>query len=493
MRTDPLQSLDAYIEQAMRDWAVPGLALAVVKDDAVVYARGYGVRELDKNQPVDEHTLFSIASNTKAFTAAAMGLLVQEGEIGWDDPVVKYLSAFQMYDPYVTHEIRVRDLLCHRSGLGTWQGDLMAFGSRYSRDELLHRVRYLKPAFSFRAGYGYSNLMFVAAGQIIPAVTGLSWDAFVQERLLRPLGMARSNTSVRDFAGVDNVARPHTAGLDGRIVVIPDRLNDNMGPAGSINSSAIEMAAWLRLQLGNGVYAGNRLLESAVFDEMRTPHTPRRMDDATRKLYPARHWSAYGLGLFLADHAGRLLVYHGGAMDGMLSITMTVPEERLGVVVLANGDQHDLNPAVALYIVDAFLGLPQQDWSARFHDSWSAEIRKEADAWKKAKEARVRGAPPSLPLAAFAGTYSNPVYGPITVALQDGRLCLHLGAHPDIVGELEHWHYDTFLSRWNDVVFRTSLVPFILDGQGHVEELRFKVRPDWIDASEYAFRRVPVA
>lgn len=313
-----LEGLDAYIERAMKDWELPGLAIAIVKDDSVVFARGYGVRELGKSDPVDGHTLFAVASHTKAFTAAALGLLVQEGRLSWDDRVIDHMPKFRLYDPTTTREMTIRDLLTHRAGYRTWAGDLLWWGSNLDRQEVLGRTQYLKPDYSFRSHYGYNNMMFVAAGELIPIITDTSWDDFVTGRILQPLGMSRSTTTVRDLPNRGNVAIPHTR-AGGKLIPIPYRNIDNIGPAGSLNSSAIEMARWLRFQLAYGFWDGVQLVDSAIIRETRTPQTLIPMSAFIQREFPTTHFLAYGLGWFMQDYHGYLVLRHGGGMDGMLS------------------------------------------------------------------------------------------------------------------------------------------------------------------------------
>ncbi|HSH44491.1 MAG TPA: serine hydrolase domain-containing protein, partial [Longimicrobiales bacterium] len=263
------RALDAYVESAMADWGVPGVAIAVVKDDQVVMARGYGEREVGSGEPVDENTVFAIASITKSFTSAAMGMLVEEGRVAWDDPVTEHLSGFQLADPWVTREFTIRDLLSHRAGVE--RGDWLWFGTDYDRDEVVHHLRYLRPVADFRADYGYSNNMYIAAGQLIAEVTGTNWDDFVTRRIFEPLGMRRSNTTVRALPAMDNVAAPHEE-LNGALTTVPPGNLDNEGPGGSINSSVAQMAQWIRLMLNGGEVDGRRLLDSATIAEIHSPH-----------------------------------------------------------------------------------------------------------------------------------------------------------------------------------------------------------------------------
>jgi len=484
-----LAQLDGYISRSMQDWRIPGLAVAIVKDDATVLERGYGVCGIATPQAVNEHTIFAIGSNTKAFTVTALGLLVQAGKIAWDDPVIKYLPGFQMFDPYVTREITIRDLLCHRSGLSTWGGDLLAYGSSFTRDEVVDRVRFVPPAFSFRSGFGYSNFMFITAGQIIPAVTGLSWDDFVKQRLFEPLGMTRTTTSIHNLEGIPNVAAPHDD-IGGSICALPYRNVDNIGPSGGINSTVHDLTHWLRLQLSNGTYADQTIVTEAIIEETRTPHTPIRIPPAGRKLIPTRHFYAYGLGWFLMDYQGRLVVSHGGAVDGMLSRVVLVPEAQLGLVILTNHLSHNFDLALALHVADAYLDAPSTAWNQRCLDQFRDSTVQHVEQKKKVLEAR-KSAGPTLALHDYAGDYLSPTCGAATICERDGKMILQLAIHPAITGELEHWHFDTFLCKWTDPVFDQSLIPFILDGQGVITEFRLKVREDLIDPLEHIFKRVP--
>ena len=303
-----LRGFDAYVEAAMKEWKVPGLAVAVVKDDRLIHARGYGVKEVGRPDLVDEHTLFAVGSTSKAFTTAALGMLVDEGKLDWDDRVVEGLSGFRLYDPYVTREMRIRDLVTHRSGLS--RADRLWYVG-YPREEVLRRIRFHEPTWSFRTHYGYQNIMFLAAGQIIPEVTGTSWDDFVDRRIFTPLGMERSNTSVTALEGDANVATPHML-VEGEPVPIRYRNIDNVGPAGSINSSTAEMARWVRLHLGGGVFEGRRLLKEETVAEIHSPQTVMPIDEDIRELYPTTHFRAYGFGWYLQDHRGA----EGGAARG---------------------------------------------------------------------------------------------------------------------------------------------------------------------------------
>ena len=467
-----LRGYDAYVAAAVRAWGIPGLSVAVVKNDSVVFARGFGVRRLGEDAPVTERTLFAIASCTKAFTAAAIAMLVDSAKLAWDDPATKYLKGFQLFDPYVTRELTVRDLLSHRSGLA--RGDGVWWATPYDRAEVLRRVRYLEPSWSFRSRYGYQNIMFLAAGEIVPAVAGKTWEQFVRERIFAPLGMTTSTTSIAALpaaggAGGD-VASPHQT-IGGRMQPIPYRNVDNIGPAGSINSSAIEMAQWIRLQLGAGVYRGRRLLSADRIKEMHSPQTVIPLDTLTERLRPSTHFLAYGLGWSLSDYRGKKVVSHGGAIDGMRSIVLLVPEERLGIVVLTNGGEPGrlLTSAVALRAVDAYLGAPVRDWSAELLAVYRAQAARDSVDAEKEKAKRVAGTRPSLAPEGYAGTYKSEMYGDVTIAADSGRLVMRFG--PEYTGDLSHWHYDTYQAVWRNPVMDRDLITFTLGADGAVVRL----------------------
>ena len=463
----PLDGLDLYIQQAMRDWPVAGLAIAIVKDDSVVFARGYGVREVGRPEAVDTRTVFAIGSNTKLFTAVAAGMMVDAGKLAWDDRVIDRLPWFRLYDPWVTREIRVRDLLSHRSGLGR-RGDMIWYASGFDRDEVIRRVRYLEPNASFRSAFGYQNIMVSTAGEVVAAVAGESWDQVVRTRIFVPLGMASSNTSVGDVAGAPDVATPHSV-RDGRPVPIPWRNIDNIAPAGSINSSVDDMARWLRLLLAGGTFNGDTLVRAATLREIESPQTLAPLTPDT--LFPSRHFSAYGLGIGMGDYRGVKVLTHTGGIDGMLSQVGLIPERRLGIVVLTNTDgPNNVFAALLWRVFDAYLGAPARDWSRVFLDRARAQEALADSARSEMEAARVQDAPPSLPLAAYAGTYENPMYPPIVVAAEGGRLSARFG--PEVSVSLEPWQYDTFRATPGDGgPLSAGLVTFTLDARGQPRTL----------------------
>jgi CubicO group peptidase (beta-lactamase class C family) len=486
LSTDLEQEIENTVNKAMQTWNIPGLALVIVKDDKVLLSKGYGARKFGEPEKLDEHTLFAIGSNTKAFTATAIGLLVQDGKISWDDPVIKYIPYFKLYDVNATQLITIRDLLCNRSGLGTWAGDLL-LSSDYSTEEIIRKIRYIQPDFDFRAGFGYSNLMFVTAGLIISIASGMSWDEFIQQRIFKPLGMTDSVTNPLYFGERVNIAAPHLE-VNGDLQSLNHPENVRFGASGSICSSATDIALWLRLQLNRGSVDGNQIVSPSIIGETHTPHTPMKLRPMQKKLFPSRHFSAYGLGWMLSDTYGKLNVHHTGDVYGMLSNTLLVPEENLGIAVFTNKLPNAAYIVLTHYLNQRLTGSTPQDWIQIYIDLEKEMKEKEEQAKNKKADSRKNETKPSLPLEKYVGDYDSLILGEAGISLSESGLHIQLQANETFSGTLEHWHYDTFLCKWDNPVFGESIIPFITDGQGQVVEFRVKIREDWIDPLEHVFK-----
>lgn len=468
---DKLKEIDAYANQVMKDWNQPGMAIGIVKDDKVVFTKGYGVLEIGKPAKVDENTLFAIASNSKAFTTACLSILVDEKKLNWNDKVIKYLPWFQMPDPWVTSEMTIRDLVSHRSGLGTFSGDLLWYETTYSPEDVLRRVKYLKPTTSFRSAYGYQNLMFIAAGQVIKAVSGKPWNEFVKERILTPLGMTRTTTSIKDLK--DNAAMPHNES-GGSLRVLHRGNVDGADSAAGLNSSVADLTKWIRLQLGRGKFEGKQIFSEEQSWNMWQPNIMIPIGEKSSKNNPTKHFSSYGMGWFLFDYQGRKIMNHSGGLDGMLSYTVLIPEENIGFVVLSNSEY----PAFSIMmnkILDVFTNAPKKDWNALYLEN--TKKGEEADAKEIANEdaARVKDTKPSLAPANYSGTYSSQMYGDVTIAEENGKLVLRMVPAPNFVADLEHWNYDTFQIHWRPSVpynFPRGWVTFTIDQQGKTDMLK---------------------
>ena len=477
-----IEALDAYIEQARQAWDVPGLAVAIVHKDQVLLSKGYGVKRVGGSDGVDRHTLFAIASNSKAYTAAAIAMLVEEGKLQWDDRVQQYLPWLQLNEPFASYDLRVRDLLCHRSGLGTFSGDLLWFGTPYTPREVLERAKHLKFESPFRTQFGYSNLMFLAAGELIEKVSGKTWSQFIKERIFEPLEMERSITSVRDLVVQDNYATPHKTFLD-RSQPLAWENWDCMAAAGGIISSADDMSRWLRLQLRQGKLNDTKVLFSeANAREMWEAHTPLKVSARASQRTPSTHFKAYGLGWSLSDYGGRKLVAHGGGYDGMYSQVIMCPDEQLGIVVLTNSMTGIAEP-IAMQIVDHFLGdaiAAKKDWAAEALPGF----RRSRQAFDKrielATTAAAEGTKPSHPTAAYTGSFVCPMYGEVKIEMEGEKLVLRMIPNPVLVADLEHLHYDTFVLRWRNEVawFGAGTVHFVADARGVFTELKLDVPND---------------
>lgn len=483
-KSTDLKSLDQYIAKAVKDWNVPGLAIAIVKDDSVIFAKGYGVKTIGKNDPVDTHTLFAIASLSKAFTSASLGMLVEEGKLNWDDRVTNYIPYFQLYDPFATREMTVRDLLCHRSGLVTFGGDLIWYGTNYSRKEVIERIRYLKPKYSFRSAYGYQNIMFITAGEALWAITGKTWDEFVKERIFTPLGMNETNTSVHSPAS--NVATPHTE-YKGQLVTIPYRNVDNCGSAAAINSNVTDLSKWIKMWLSRD--SSKTLLRWSTKHEIWTPHTIIPISETGMKNIPSRHFSAAALGWFTFDYQGKKILDHGGGMDGMISKICLVPEENLGLVILTNSIS-SLSSALEFKVLDFYLAGKERDWSAEGLKRMKDYEAREKAAQIKKENDRVKNTQPSLPIEQYVGTYGGPMYGNVKVELENDHLVVRFIPTASFVGDLRHWHYDTFEIELRDPTLPKGLVNFVLDASGKVAEMKIDIPNPDFDFTELELKRL---
>lgn len=471
----PPADLAAYAERARTTFEVPGLSVAIVKDGQVVFARGFGVKKLGESAPVDENTLYGIGSNTKAFTTAALASLVDAGKLNWDDKVYERLPGFAMYDPYVSHEMTIRDLLTHRSGMGLGEGDLLFWPhTTYTREEIIHKLRFMKPASSFRSHYAYDNLLYMTAGQIIPAVTGQSWESYIQQHILDPLGMKTTNLSNTLFKTGDNYAFPHER-LDGKLQTIDFVALDNAGPAGSINSSVAEMAKWITLQLNHGKYPNSdqRLFSERQHHELWSPQTilpvgpPTDSPSSLNVLRP--QFADYALGWGVHDYRGHKLVGHTGGVAGFVTRVMLVPDQNLGIVILTNAEEEGAFDSILYHIIDHYLSAPPTDWIAALKQHREEEIAEAAEITKQADAHRVRGSSPSLPLDKYAAVYTDPWYGPATIKLENGKLVFTLDHTPAAVGDLEHYQFNTFRSHWRSRTIEDAYLTFTITPDGQID------------------------
>jgi CubicO group peptidase (beta-lactamase class C family) len=481
-----IQKLDEYFQKSLDEWKIPGMAIAIIRNDSVIFAKGYGVKDISKPDKVDENTLFGIASNTKAFTSASIALLVEENKLNFDDKVQKYLPYFELYNDYVSQNFTVTDLLCHRSGLVTFSGDLLWYSTNYNREEIIKRAKYLKPKFDFRTTYGYSNLMFLTAGEIIPKLTNKSWDEFVSERFFVPLNMKNTNSSISKFGTNQNIAQPHDL-IDGKIQKLRYISWDNIAPAGAINSSVADMSNWIRMLLNNGKFEGKTIISEESLKKLWSPQTIKELGRFEEKYTPSTHFSTYGLGWELFDYHGRKIVNHSGGLDGMISKVVLVPEEKLGFVILTNSINW-LPDALMYKVLDTYLSSENFDWSNLFYKFYTGNKEYEKEEFAKKESERNKNTKPALELEKYCGTYNSILYGDCEVKLEKGKLQIQLLPALDFMSKLEHWQNDTFSVKFDKFPsLPQGSVNFTIDEKSQVTNLKINVPNPDFDFGELEF------
>jgi len=484
-----LKELSDYYEKSRKDFKVPGLAVAIVKDGAIIFSEGFGVTDVGTNSPVDGESMFAIASNTKAMTSAALAILVDEGLLKWSDKVVDYLPYFRLYDPWVTQNMTIKDLLIHNSGLATFSGDLLWYGTTYSRVEVIERARHLKPVFEFRDGFGYQNIMYMAAGEIIPAVTGKSWDEFVTERFFLPLGMSRTITSTDHLDKFQNVALPHND-LGDEIITIEYLKWDNMAPAGSVISSVNDVSKWLMLQLNRGIWHSDTIFSPARSREMWEQGNIQSVSPFYEANFPSTTFRSYGLGWGLNNYLGRKIISHSGGYDGMISYTCLVPEENLAFVILTNKNSSLYFPLV-YKTLDVFLGGESKDWSQWMLNRINEREKNTESRRAQLAETRFKNTTTSLNLTDYAGTYRCKMYGDAVVEVSEVQLTVQLVPTPIFIATLDHWHFDTFELTFHGVPSLPSgFCTFVLGADGKVAEMKIDVPNPDFDFTELEFLKV---
>jgi CubicO group peptidase (beta-lactamase class C family) len=465
-------AVDAVVREALKAWQVPGAALAIVHNDKVVYVQGYGLRELGGDQRVTPDTVFGIASLTKAFTTTALAMLADDGKLKWDDPVRKHVPFFRLADPLADGQVTLRDLVCHRTGIS--RHDLLWIHAPWSQEETIRRLAYVKANRPFRAAYQYNNIMYMAAGFAVASASQSTWQDFVRRRIFEPLGMKGATFTKSDLLKTPDHASPHHRGRDGKVKVIPWYDDDRqIRASGSIKASARDLAQWVRFQLGDGTFAGKRLLSARGLAETHTPQMVVRLEGVARAAHPEAAQLSYGLGWLIHDHRGRPVWSHTGGTQGFHSRIVLVPQARLGIVFLMNADigtsGASMHYAVTNQLLDLLLGLPRKDWNAYY----AGLVKKDEDdrrARLAAREAkRHKGTKPSHPLEAYAGTYVEPAYGKATVALEKGALVVRWSS---FTGRLEHFHFDTFTVHGQRAIANEQVV-FDLGADGNVAGMRF--------------------
>jgi CubicO group peptidase (beta-lactamase class C family) len=485
-----LQQIDRYFTQMQRAWDVPGMSVGIVKEGKLIFNKGYGTLKAGSGRTPDGQTLYAIASNSKAFTASILAALVQEGKLSWTDKVRDYLPYFKMYDQYVSEEVTIEDLLCHRAGLGTFSGDVIWYKSELTAKEIIERLPHLRPAYDFRAGYGYSNLMYVTAGEVIRAVTGKSWADNVSERFLNPLNMGRTQTGIQKIEALDNVAQPHARQNDENVPIAWTNW-DAVGATGGLISSVEDVASWMIFNMNHGIWQGDTVLAPASWNKLWTPHNNFVVNHISPNALE-QNFSGYGLGWGISDYRGHFRVGHTGGYDGMISAVTMLPDEKLGVVVLTNGVQSPIM-AATYYALDAMLGVEPPDWSEKLW-AQAMQSREKDTRVADARAARKLNTQPSLPIEAYQGHYKSDIYGLIEVGLKENVLQLSFEHSPALGAQLKHWHYDVWEIVWDEpqAWFEFGTLKFDMDNNLNITGLSFFVPNDDIFFEELKPVRISV-
>jgi CubicO group peptidase (beta-lactamase class C family) len=459
-----LADIDGIMRDALAAWQVPGAALAIVRDNQIIYLKGFGLADLDKKQPVTSDSVFAIGSCTKSFTSAALAMLADEGKIDWDDRVRKHVPYFHLADPLADANVVLRDLLCHRTGVGSH--DLLWYRAPWSLEEMIRKVGRLQPSHSFRSAFEYQTVLYATAGVAAAAAAGQPWCELVQQRLFDPLEMTGVTVTTTAAARKGRLASPHRKAPDGTIRVMPWYAIPEPNPAGSINASVRDLAHWIQFQLAGGVYKGKRLVSAANLAETRTPQFALRLDGGPRAMHPDTLQLSYGMGWVILDHRGHLLNMHGGAIDGFRAQFTLAPDAKLGFVLLHNLEGSMMNLAVSNTLIDHLLGHPYKDWNSYYRELSRREEAEHAAAEKALQTRRHAGTHPSRELTAYVGTYEDPAYGDAKVTLDQGKLSWHWSTFDC---PLTHYHFDTFTAVHPHLV-RAQLT-FFLDAGGNVGAL----------------------
>jgi CubicO group peptidase (beta-lactamase class C family) len=464
-----LAGFDDVVNTGLKDLNVPGVAVAVVAEDEAVLSKGYGLKDVENKLPMTPDTLLAIGSCTKAFTVFALGTLVDEGKLEWENPLRNYIPWFSLYDIFASERLTPRDLVTHRSGLPrhdlVWYNNFTA-----SREEFVRRLAFLRPTADLRAKWQYNNLMFLTAGYLVEVLTGKPWEDAVRSRVLDRLGMKRTNFSVADSQRDADHSLPYQE-KDGKIEKMPFRNITNIGPAGSINSSVSEMSRWVIVHINGGQVEGKSIINSATVEDMHLSHMPTGETPEIPEVTPAD----YGMGWFVDTYRGHVRVHHGGNIDGFSALVCLFPQDRLGFVVLCNKNGAGLPELLVRTAADRILGLPAKDWVGEAAKSKAKTDAAAQEAKKKKAARRILNTTPSHRLEDYAGDYFNPGYGSLKVTIQQGQLSF---LYNNITTPLEHWHYDTFNGlKASDPVFEDSKVNFISDAKGNVARLEAPFEP----------------
>jgi CubicO group peptidase (beta-lactamase class C family) len=477
-------SLDMYVTKALAQWQIPGVAVCIVKNGKAVWMKGYGVKESGLSDKVDENTLFMIGSNTKAFTATALAMLEADKKLSLDDKVQKWLPGFKLYDLWVAKEAMVRDLLCHRLGFETFQGDFMYFDSDLSAQEVFEKLAKVKPVYGFRAKWGYTNAAFGVAGEVIAKASGKPWADFIKERIFTPLGMMNTLALSKDIQSAANKASAHTV-VSGELKKIPYGRIDNISPAGSISSSVNDMSKWVMTQLNSGKLNDRQVIPASALAQTWSPQSVLGNGGA---MFNTGHFALYGLGWFLEEYNGKKIVSHTGGVNGFVTSVTLVPEEKLGIVVLTNTDANNFYEALKMEIMDAYLGLPYRNYSGILLKGQTDNDAAREKQLKAKRDTINAKSPTTLPLAAYAGTYKHNIYGEMTISIKDGKLLATFEHHQGRNAMVEALGGNRFLATFNDPLYGIKVWAFTTSDK-MVKSVTVKVA-DFVEFTPYEFYKI---
>lgn len=479
-------SLDQYINRALTNWRIPGAAVCIVKDGKVVMMKGYGIKELGLNNKVDDNTLFMIGSNTKAFTATALAMLQERKQLSLNDKVTKYLPEFKLNDQYAGQEAVIRDLLCHRIGFRTFQGDFTFYNTDLTREQIIEKMSHVKAAYPFRTKWGYTNSAFLTAGQIIPKVTGRPWEIYLKENIFAPLGMTNTLALTEDMPKSLNRTVPHTL-VNGQLTAIPYCQIDGLAPAGAISSSVNDMSKWVLALLNDGKVGARQVIPAAAIQETRQAQD---VVGSVTHLNGETNYELYGLGWFLQDYENRRLVMHDGGVNGYLSSVTLVPKEHLGIVILTNTDENEFFEALRWEIMDAYFKLPFRDYSGKYLSLFKEQQKRQQLADKKLRDTVALNRPPLLLPGQYTGKYTNDLYGSMTVTQgMNNDLEMRFEHHPKMFARLQPLGGNRFYVTFSDPAYGKAIFPFTVEN-GKVTGVRVKVA-DFVEYDPYDFKKVP--
>jgi len=476
-------SLDSYVNRALTDWEIPGVAVCIIKNGKVVIMKGYGVKDYDTKEKVDENTLFMVGSNTKAFTATALAMLDADKKLSLDDNVTKWIPEFKLDNKAAGEQAIIRDLLCHRIGFRTFQGDFTYWTSNLTRKEVIEKMSHIKATYPFRTTWGYTNAAFLAAGEIIPKATGMQWEDFIKSRIFDPLEMKNTLPLSKDFPNAANKCSPYTK-AEGKLVKIPFCLIDNLAPAGSISSSVNDMSHWVMMQLDNGKYNGQQVVSISAIAQTRLPHSILGNGGV---LYNEGHFTLYGLGWFLQEYCGRKLVEHTGGVNGFVTSVTLVPEDKLGIIVFTNTDQNLFYEALKWDIMDAYFGKPYRNYSNVYLGSYTTQSTAERKKDQALKDSAAMHLKTDLSITAYEGDYFNDVYGNMSVVSENGELKMKFSHHPNMYAKLESLGGNRFYATFSDPEFNKAIFPFHVEN-GKVKSVTVKVA-DFVEYNPYEFTK----